>query len=219
MGCASSISDKQRLYPQTFMKLLVSKLKFDNRCIGMWTAEERLIVTYTWKRMTNDIQGNGMQVFLRIFEIAPDVKTLFSIQHVRPRDVVRNPVIIGHASRFMQAIGAAVERINECEGSNDFDEQLHRLGKKHTHFKGFKPNYFEVFYNAIMWQWERYMGETFTKEVADAWSHVFAYVMWRLKEGYYGNYDDKDTDSGCKVDKSSLSSEHERDILYIKFRQ
>jgi len=219
MGCASSISDKQRLYPQKTKHITVTKLKFDKTCIGTWTTEERGIITKTWERMTNDIQGNGMQVFLRIFEIAPDIKSLYSIQHVRPRDVVHNAVIIGHASRFMQAIGAAVVRINECEGSNDFDEQLHRLGQKHTHFIGFKPNYFEVFYDAIMWQWERYMSETFTQEVADAWSHVFAYIMWRLKEGYYGSYDEKDTDSGCKVDSCSLSSEHETDSVYIEIEQ
>ena len=219
MGCASSISDNQRLYPQKTKKITVTKLTFDDTCIGTVTAEERLIVTKTWKLMTNDLQGNGMQVFLRIFEIAPEIKTLFSIQHVRHRDVVRNVVIKGHASRFMQAIGAAVDRINECESANDLDKLLRCLGQQHTHYVGFNPDYFEVFYEALMWQWERYMNKTFTQEVADAWSHVFAYVMWRLKEGYYGNYDDKDTDSGCKMDKYSLNSEPERDSLYIKFRQ
>ena len=219
MGCTSSISDKQRLHPQKNKKTTVTKLTFDKTCIGTWTTEERIIVTKTWKSMANDLQGNGMQVFLRIFEIAPDAKTLFHIQHVRHRDVVRNTIIKGHASRFMQAIGAAVDSINECESGNDFDKHLHILGQQHTHYVGFNPDYFEVFYDAIMWQWERYMDKAFTQEVADAWSHVFAYVMWRLKEGYYGNYDDKDTDSGCKMDKCSLSSEHEADSLYIKIRQ
>lgn len=222
MGCTSSISDKQRLYPQAFKsnnkKSTVNKLTFDNTCIGTVTAEERLIVTKTWKIMARDLQGNGMQVFLRIFEIAPEIKRLFSIEHVRHSDVVRNVIIKGHASRFMQAIGAAVDRINDNESGNDLDKLLHCLGQQHVNYVGFTPDYFEVFYEGLMWQWARYMDKTFTQEVADAWSHVFAYVMWRLKEGYYGTYDDKDADSGCKMDKYSVGSDKDRDTLYIKIR-
>lgn len=223
MGCTSSITDKQKLYPQlrklSNKKLTVSKLTFDNTCIGTVTAEERLIVTKTWKIMSKDLPGNGMQVFLRIFEIAPEVKKLFSIEHVRHSDVVRNVIIRGHASRFMQAIGAAVDRINDYDASCDLDKLLHHLGQQHTQYVGFSPDYFEVFYEALMWQWERCMGKAFTQEVADSWSHVFAYVMWRLQEGYYGSFQDTDADSGCKMEKYSVSSDHEREVNQIKIRQ
>lgn len=221
MGCTSSIYDKQMLYPNTSKRrnkkrLLITKFAFDNTCIGTVTAEERMIVTKTWKIMAKDLPGNGLQVFLRIFEIAPDVKKLFSIEHERHSDVVRNVMIRSHASRFMQAIGAAVDRINDLDRSNDLDRLLHCLGQQHTHYVGFSPDFFEVFYEALMWQWERNMDKTFTQEVADAWSHVFAYVMWRLKEGYFGSYDDNDFDSGCRMEKYSVSSDNERQTPYVK---
>ncbi|XP_060608550.1 uncharacterized protein LOC132760567 [Ruditapes philippinarum] len=120
--------------------------------------------------MTKDLAENGLQVFLRIFELSPDVKKLFHVEMVRHSELSKNR--------------AAVHCLDDEDTDKDeLNKILLVLGQQHKQFSGFNPEYFEVFYEALMWRWEICMGDKFTKDVSDTWSHVFFYLMLKLKEG------------------------------------
>lgn len=189
MGCTSSLA-----FSKISNEHKIAKVKGYNPEIKVTHATESTLsisgdvtklVKDTWNRIMCDIQGNGLQVFLRIFETCPQTKKLFQVDNVRLSELARNVTIKGHATRFMQAIGAAIDNF---DGVDSEDSQLSKLlillGRQHKHYEGFKLEYFEVFYDALMWQWERYLGSEFTHEVADTWSRLFVYFMEKLKEGY-----------------------------------
>ncbi|XP_060588634.1 uncharacterized protein LOC132744041 [Ruditapes philippinarum] len=150
------------------------------------SEDEKRIILSTWHIMTKDLSENGLQVFLRIFETCPETKVLFHVENARLSELARNQVIKGHGTRFMNAIGAAVSCLNETSGQPDkLREVLYILGQQHKNYSGFKPEYFEVFYKALIWRWEFCIKEKFTPEVMDVWSRVFIYMMEGLKEGYF----------------------------------
>ncbi|XP_052771032.1 neuroglobin-1-like [Mya arenaria] len=191
MGCANSAANNAH---RSCMKLLENGIDANRTPTIRITLnnissvnsdiseDESGIVKRTWSVLAKDLQGNGMQVFLRIFEIHPEIKKLFKVENVRHSELARNIVIKGHAARFMSAIGAAVDNIDDLD--NTLAQLLFTLGKQHKHYVGFKVEYFEVFYEALMWQWARALDARFTAEVSDSWSHVFVYLMAKLQAGY-----------------------------------
>lgn len=185
MGCSNSI---------TYAKSSCTRIKGDNhRPLKVTFVPSKTLslhdtrtVRETWCVIRMDLPANGMQVFLRIFELCPEAKKLFSVDDVRHSELVKNATIKRHGTLFMTAIGAAVEYLGDFDNEdNKFREVLLVLGKQHKQYTGFHPEYFEVFHDALLWQWERCMGIQFTQEVSDAWSHVLVYIMDQLKEGYY----------------------------------
>ncbi|XP_045188416.2 neuroglobin-like [Mercenaria mercenaria] len=156
------------------------------KCPVELTQAERQTVRQTWPVLAKDLQGNGLQLFLRIFELCPEVKVLFSVENVRHSQLARNEIIKTHGARFAMAIGSAVDNLDECyRKDNKLSKFLFELGQKHKRFRGFKPEYFEIFYEALMCQWERCMGDQFTPEVSEAWSNLFVFLLNKLKEGYF----------------------------------
>lgn len=194
MGCTSSVFYPKKTCTHFNTGLVKSRVIYNVKRPVELTAAEIDIVQRTWPALARDLHGNGLQVFLRIFELCPEAKILFSVENVRHSELARNVTIKAHGARFLNAINAAVENLNKTDQKDDdFCRLLFFLGQQHKHFKGFRPEYFEIFYEALMWQWGRCMGEKFTPEVSDTWSHVFVYIMEKLKEGYFSNDEMIDT--------------------------
>ena len=187
MGCSHSVS-----YTKHSCKHF-NTLSFRKKALlvfGMKTPvplspSERSIVRETWPALVRDLQGNGLQLFLRIFELCPEVKALFHVENVRHSQLARNANIKAHGKRFINAIGSAVESVDDFDkADSEFFKFLFTLGQQHQRYIGFKPEYFEIFYDALMRQWELCMGNQFTKEVSESWSHLFVFLMGKLREGY-----------------------------------
>jgi hemoglobin-like flavoprotein len=183
MGCSSSIP-KPNTECKGFVEIKEELQENFGTQTGL-TEAEKIIVKSTWKYMTTDIANNGLQIFLRIFDVCPEAKELFKVENVRHSELARNPLLKVHGARFMNGIAAAIDSLNETNGYQDeLGNILFVLGQRHKNSSGFRPEYFEVFYKALMWRWEFCMGEYFTAEVSKTWSHVFLYMMEKLKEGY-----------------------------------
>ncbi|KAH3706565.1 hypothetical protein DPMN_065952 [Dreissena polymorpha] len=197
MGCTSSMIANTtckmmlKIDPNSNRQSALTRSWNTNTVHKEISQEESVIVRRTWPYLCKDLQGNGLQVFLRIFEIAPETQQLFHVENVRHIDLIKNVSIKGHASRFMNAIGAAVDNLDDLDSK--LAKLLITLGEQHTHYKGFKVEYFETFYEAMMWQWERCLGSMFTFDVADTWSHVFVYIMLKLQKGYHSVNTEKET--------------------------
>lgn len=149
------------------------------------TVEEAYVLKRTWHYMTKDLQGNGLQVFLRIFELCPATQKLFKVENVHHSDLARSVLIKAHGARFMKAVGAVIDNLDDIgKKDNQLTQLLIGLGQHHVQYSEFKSQYFEAFYEALMFQWERIMGEMFTPQVSDTWSRLFTYLMQKLTEGY-----------------------------------
>lgn len=193
MGCASSQSGSVRKQwhaikdkrgdTDTAKRKKIARLSSMNE--GEISLQEACILRRTWHYVAKDLQGNGLQVFLRIFELCPETQKLFKVENVHHSDLARSLVIKAHGARFMKAVGAVIEHLDDIgRTDNKLTKLLIGLGQHHIQYSEFKSLYFEAFYEALMFQWESIMGELFTPEVSETWSRLFAYLMHTLKEGY-----------------------------------
>ncbi|XP_070567773.1 neuroglobin-1-like [Ptychodera flava] len=157
-----------------------------NRDTDIFTDRQRRIVRKTWRPLANDMTGNGTKVFLRIFEMEPKVKQLFPCRDKEGEELLKDMNFKGHASRFMQSVGAAVDNLDSLETS--LAPLLLKLGRSHTNFSGFKPDYFDIFTRAMLDVWEQELKDRFTSEVKESWLTVFEFMMGKMKEGYMQAY-------------------------------
>ena len=149
---------------------------------GYISNENIEIVKRTWKLLSGDIQDVGAKIFLKLFDLNPSIREIFHCESLDGDALLRNRQFRGHASRFMQAIGAAVDTIDDLQGS--MGPMLEDLGRQHLTFAGFKPGYWDCFTDAILHVWKDQLHYRFTTEVAKAWKTVFVFIVLKLKEGF-----------------------------------
>lgn len=173
MGCATSVT------------MMASAVGTNGADISteVITPQQKKIVKRTWRYLANDMTGHGKKVFLKIFEMNPHVKDLFPCRDVTGEALLRDSNFKGHAARFMQAVGAAVDNIDDLGSS--LSPLLIGLGRQHTTFSGLQPEYFNAFTEAMLFVWQQELKDKFTEDVRGAWKTVFDFLMSRLKEGYH----------------------------------
>ncbi len=147
-----------------------------------FTKRQKRIVARTWKILSNDLGGRGSKIFLRIFKMNPGVKKLFPFGHLEGEALLRDPHFKGHASRFMQAVGAVIDNIDSY--AETLAPLLLGLGRQHIHFKGFEPTYWKTFEVAILEVWSEELESKFTVDAREAWHMVFKFILLKLNEGY-----------------------------------
>lgn len=62
---------------------------------------DRKLIRHSWRYLSNhfDLTELGCDVFLKIFELNPEVKNMFPCRDVEGEDLLRNADFKGHASR------------------------------------------------------------------------------------------------------------------------
>ncbi|KAK2148581.1 hypothetical protein LSH36_491g05001 [Paralvinella palmiformis] len=169
MGCTTSVHVSNVLHTQT------------DTARG-FTSHQKHVIIKTWRMLSNDLNGRGARIFLRIFRLNPEVKKLFPCGHLDGDELVKDPVFKGHATRFMQAVGAVIDNIDDYEQA--LLPLLNSLGRQHIHFRGFRYEQFDAFEEAMMYVWEEDLGSRFTPETREAWHKVFRFLMDGLRQGY-----------------------------------
>ena len=144
--------------------------------------DDKQLVRKTWNRLSKDLSGLGVQIFLRIFVLKPDLKQLFLFRRYEGRELVADSVFRGHASRFVQAIGAAIDNMDDL--NNVMGPMLEDLGGQHLRYDGFKPDYWDIFIESVLDIWKKQLRRKLTSKTSDAWRVLFEFMISKLKDGY-----------------------------------
>lgn len=187
MGCSASVAVKRPCCPfQSKSKAAIApetlSIEDNEQTDFIFTAAEKAVVIKTWRVLSNDLTGRGTKVFIHIFRDNPKIKDLFPLDGLDGEAMVKSYIFKGHASRFMQAVGAVVDNIDSCDEA--LSPLLIGLGKHHVLFTGFKPDYFNSFETAMRTVWAEDLGSKFTPQTEIAWTKVFKFILRKLKEGY-----------------------------------
>ena len=145
--------------------------------------KEQEIIKDQWKQLSSDIIGNGTEVFVNIFKAYPEAKRLFHCEHVAERNLHKSIAVQRQGVRFMRSIGRVVENISDW--NNSVSKACIALGKRHYSYEGFKPLYFEAYYNAFLKMYEQAIGSNYSDESGIAWSNLLLYILEKLKKGYH----------------------------------
>lgn len=148
------------------------------------------VIRDTWSLISSQLLESGTDVFVRIFQLSPSIKTVFAESYgysaselQDASDLVKSEYLQLHVTKFMQAVQCSVENLNDLD--TVVAPIFTNLGRHHTHLPSLHQEYFSVFSGALMFAWRTNIGEEkFTREVRTAWSRLFDYMLQHLAFGY-----------------------------------
>ncbi|XP_031131237.1 non-symbiotic hemoglobin 1 [Ipomoea triloba] len=147
-----------------------------------FTEEQEALVVKSWESMKKDAGEWGLKFFLRIFEIAPSAKKLFSFlrDDSTGAPLHQNAKLKTHAkSVFVMTCEAAVQ-LRKAGKVVVRESSLKRLGA--THFKyGVVDEHFEVTKYALLETMKEAVPEMWSAEMKDAWGVAYDQLVAAIK--------------------------------------
>jgi nitric oxide dioxygenase len=103
----------------------------------------------------------------RLFEIAPEVRTLFKIN------------IRDQARKLMDTLALVVDAVDRFEALRP---RLEELGRRHIGY-GAQPQHYEVLCSALVWAIAQALGAECDRETKEAWKELLSAISSVMLEG------------------------------------
>ncbi|XP_059651160.1 hemoglobin-2 [Cornus florida] len=149
--------------------------------VKAFTEEQEALVVKSWSSMKKNAGELGLKFFLRIFEIAPSAKNLFTF--LRDSDVPpeQNPKLKPHAMTvFVMTCETAVQ-LRKAGKVNVKESTLKDLGSSHLKY-GVVDEHYEVTKYALLETIKEAVPEMWCPEMKLAWGEAYDQLAAAIKK-------------------------------------
>jgi hemoglobin-like flavoprotein len=115
---------------------------------------------------TGDL-GPVNEFYRRLFELAPEVRPLFK----REMDL--------QAQKFSGMLAWVIEHL---ERPHELCQEIRALGARHSAY-GVKIDQYAPVGSALIWMFQRTLGDRFTPEMEEAWLEFYAFASFEMERG------------------------------------
>ncbi|KAI3441335.1 GLOBIN domain-containing protein [Psidium guajava] len=148
--------------------------------VRAFTEEQEALVLKSWNSMKKNASELGLKFFLRVFEIAPSAKKLFSF--LRDSDVPpeQNPKLKAHAMTvFVMTCESAVQ-LRKAGKATVRESNLRDLGATHFQYN-VADEHFEVVKFALLEIIKEAVPEMWSPEMKSAWGEAYDQLAAAIK--------------------------------------
>ncbi|OAY25478.1 non-symbiotic hemoglobin 1 [Manihot esculenta] len=148
--------------------------------VSGFTEDQEALVVKSWNSMKKNSGELGLKFFIKIFEIAPSAKKLFSFLKDSDVPVEQNPKLKPHAiTVFVMTCESAVQ-LRKAGKVTLKESSLKDLGA--THFKyGVVDEHFEVTKYALLETIKEAVPEMWSPEMKNAWAEAYDQLAAAIK--------------------------------------
>ncbi|ELU11998.1 hypothetical protein CAPTEDRAFT_166020 [Capitella teleta] len=137
------------------------------------------LVQMSWDIVQEDLAALGHGAFDRLFMDHPEIKDAFGPFKELSKDNI-------HFDRELRLHGVRVLRTVETVLDCRYDcvrlvRLLHNLGRKHVNYRA-NADYFEIVGRQFILVIASVVGDKWTPEVEESWSHLFTFVAYVMRE-------------------------------------
>lgn len=145
-----------------------------------FSEEKEALVVKSWNAMKKNAGELGLKMFLRVFEIAPTAKKLFSFLKESDVPLEKNPKLKSHAMTvFVMTCESAVQ-LRKAGKPVLRESSVKDLGS--THFKyGVADEHYEVVRFALLETIKEAVPEMWSPEMKIAWSEAYDQLTAAIK--------------------------------------
>ncbi|KAJ0076804.1 hypothetical protein Patl1_36313 [Pistacia atlantica] len=148
--------------------------------VRAFTEEQEALVVKSWNSMKKDAGELGVKFFLRIFEIAPSAKKLFSFLRDSDVPVEQNPKLKPHAMTvFVMTCESAVQ-LRKAGKVTVKESTLKDLGATHLKY-GVVDEHFEVTKFALLDTIKEAVPDMWSPEMKNAWGEAYDQLVSAIK--------------------------------------
>lgn len=107
------------------------------------------------------------EFYRRLFELAPDARPLFTRQ------------IDLQAKKFAETLAWVIAHL---EKSDELCREMRELGARHRGY-GVRVDHYAPVGSALIWMFQRALGNRFTLEMEEAWLEAYAFISLEAERG------------------------------------
>ncbi|KAM6960509.1 neuroglobin [Aplochiton taeniatus] len=149
------------------------------------TGKDKELIRGSWESLGNNKVPHGVVMFSRLFELEPALLSLFNYNTNcgSTSDLVSSPEFLGHVTKVMLVIDAAVSHLDDLHSLEDI---LLNLGRKHQAV-GVSTQSFKVVGESLLYMLQVSLGAGFTPALRQAWLNMYAIVVAAMTRGWATN--------------------------------
>ncbi|CAO2815109.1 unnamed protein product [Amaranthus hypochondriacus] len=160
----------------------VSKRTNGGLTVNAFTEDQEALVVKSWNAMKKNASELGLKFFLRVFEIAPTAKKLFSfLNESDDVPLEKNPKLKAHALTVFSMTCESAVNLRKAGKVTVKDSNLKDLGE--VHFKyGVVDEHFEVVRFALLETIREAVPEMWSAEMKGAWTEAYDQLVAAIKQ-------------------------------------
>jgi hemoglobin-like flavoprotein len=136
-------------------------------------------VTMSWDKFkTADQTRGGETIFLRLFELEPEARTLFKF--TEHEDIKKNPQFAAHARAIFDMIDLVISSLGP--DLEPLAEDLIDLGRRHIQH-GVHKSYLPIMQRSVVDSLSQILGRHFTEDDREAWKVIFKFLISHMIKG------------------------------------
>ena len=148
--------------------------------VKAFTEEQEALVVKSWNSMKKNAGELGLKFFLRIFDIAPSAKKLFTFLRDSDVPVEQNPKLKPHAMTvFVMTCESAVQ-LRKAGKVTVRESSLKDMGATHSKY-GVVDEHFEVTKYALLETIKEAVPEMWSPEMKNAWGEAYDQLVAAIK--------------------------------------
>ncbi|ELT94512.1 hypothetical protein CAPTEDRAFT_227018 [Capitella teleta] len=133
----------------------------------------------TWAILSENRDGLGTEVFVRMFESYPDLKSAFGpLRHMNKKDAGYEDVLRAHGIRVLSIVEQVLSKRHNME---EVLSILHDLGRKHLTFSA-KVEYIDIVSQMFLFAIESALKEKWNNSTEKSWGEIIRFVTYVMKE-------------------------------------
>ncbi|XP_030547463.1 non-symbiotic hemoglobin 2 [Rhodamnia argentea] len=136
------------------------------------TEKQEVLVKESWEILKQNVPEYSLRLFLRIMEVYPDAKNMFSFLRDSDEIPQNNPNLQAHAVKVFRLTCESVVQLRECGAVAIAGSTMKRLGSVHLKI-GVTDRHFDVVREALLRTIEEAVGEKWSEEMEGAWGEGY----------------------------------------------
>ncbi|KAK3147931.1 hypothetical protein QOZ80_3BG0288540 [Eleusine coracana subsp. coracana] len=152
-----------------------------NSAMVSFSEEQEALVLKSWAIMKKDSANHALRFFLKIFEIAPSAKQMFSFLRDSNVPLEKNPKLKTHAMSVFLMTCEAAAQLRKAGKITVRETTLKRLGASHLKY-GVADAHFEVVRFALLETIkEAVPADMWSPEMNNAWAEAYNQLFAAIK--------------------------------------
>lgn len=131
------------------------------------SPENKALIKTSWKSVEAIADEAAAIFYQRLFELDPELQALF-----------KNSDMATQRAKLVAALSSVVASVDQLERVIPV---LQSLGRRHAGY-GVQLHHYDTVGAALLWTLERGLGESWTADLAAAWTHAYAVVAGVMRD-------------------------------------
>jgi hemoglobin-like flavoprotein len=119
------------------------------------TPRQINLIKTSWQAAATNAEAVGQLFYGRLFEIAPEVRPMFS-----------RVTIPEQSKKLLATISFVISKLDKLE---DIIDEVAKLARRHVNY-GVRPEHYAVVGEALLWTLEKGLAEKWNDDLKEAWT-------------------------------------------------